>query len=77
MPWAKYDVMVRIILAMIATSSIQIHRLAVHFQSEAKTASCVRRIQRFFAHQYIPVVQIVRVILALIPLPSPFMVDVV
>lgn len=66
---ARNDSMVRMIFGLIKLGSVQLTSLARTFDSQAKTSSTTRRIQRFFQSQDIKLEQIARLIIAIIPLP--------
>lgn len=67
---ARYDVMAQLILGIVKMGSVQLTTLSRVFDSQAKSASTLRRLQRFFVQQKLSWRAVANAILALKPPPD-------
>ena len=70
MHWARRDAMAQIIFSLIKIGSVNLAQLAIGFDSQGKTASSLRRLQRFMQQQTLSVEFIVSILFSILPLPE-------
>jgi Transposase DDE domain len=67
---SRIDTFAQTIFSLIKMSSVQLMELAQGFNSQTKTLSTVRKLQRFFQFQEIDEHEVIRFILSLFPVPQ-------